>query len=344
MLPEKGRGRFQTRQQAGMQSALAMGQPGTRCGPQLSPVAGGGRPCTDGRRPPPSPPPLSHARKSGSSVSAGCVEGEDEGTRDLLTSAEEHGPRSGRHGSVPALPLLCISGPGIAAVPASRCCEDRMSLSCREQGLQAVGVEWAFNKLPSDFPDGLVVGSRPAQLHGTRVRSQVWEDSTHRGTIKPMHPNSHGTHMSSRSHRSEQSVPHNWRGSPHSLQPEKALRQQQGPSIVKKRKKVLEKTTFKRNKCYLCSLHIIVRHILGSHSALAVPSLFSLLPRNILHRQSQGPSQQSSRSHWRLPPDRGPGLSLPTSPGRQEQECDRTRLWRASPLLSSYCPKPQSQS
>lgn len=41
-----------------------------------------------------------------------------------------------------------------------------MSLSCREQGLQAVGVEWAFNKLPSDFPDGLVVGSRPANAGG----------------------------------------------------------------------------------------------------------------------------------------------------------------------------------
>ena len=43
-----------------------------------------------------------------------------------------------------------------------------MSLSCREQGLQAVGVEWAFNKLPSDFPDGLVVGSRPANARNMR--------------------------------------------------------------------------------------------------------------------------------------------------------------------------------
>lgn len=78
-----------------------------------------------------------------------------------------------------------------------------MSLSCREQGLQAVGVEWAFNKLPSDFPDGLVVGeSTCARNNAFDPRSG--EDSTHRGTIKPMHPNYGPT--CPRSHRSEQSV------------------------------------------------------------------------------------------------------------------------------------------
>lgn len=54
-------------------------------GHSLSPVAGGrGALHTAGEDHPPSPPPLSHARKPGSSVSRGMRGGEDEGTRDLL--------------------------------------------------------------------------------------------------------------------------------------------------------------------------------------------------------------------------------------------------------------------
>lgn len=91
----KGEGRFQTRQQAGMQSALAMGQPGTRCGPQLSPVAGGrGASAHSGRRPPAQPTTSIPRKKVREQRLRGMCGGEDEGTRDLLTSAEEHGPRS----------------------------------------------------------------------------------------------------------------------------------------------------------------------------------------------------------------------------------------------------------
>ena len=44
------------------------------------------------------------------------------------------------------------------------------------------------------------------------------------------------------------------------------------------KKKVLEKTMFKINKCHLCSHHHRIQNILGSHSPLAVPSLYSFLP------------------------------------------------------------------
>ena len=95
VLP-KGEGRFQTRLQPGTQSALAMGQTGTRCGPQLCPAAGGGAPgggtgaqvprapAHSGARLPAQPTtsiPRKNVRKQRLS---GMCGGEAEGTRDLL--------------------------------------------------------------------------------------------------------------------------------------------------------------------------------------------------------------------------------------------------------------------
>ena len=95
VLP-KGEGRFQTRLHPGTQNALAMGQTGTRCGPQLCPAAGGGAPgggtgaqaprapAHSGARPPAQPTTSIPCKKVRKQHLSGMRGGEAEGTRDLL--------------------------------------------------------------------------------------------------------------------------------------------------------------------------------------------------------------------------------------------------------------------
>ena len=63
----------------------------------------------------------------------------------------------------------------------------------------------------SDFLGGPVAGNLPAHA-GDMGSTPVWEDSTHHGTIKPVHlePEVHNK----RRHHSEKPVPHKWKGVP----------------------------------------------------------------------------------------------------------------------------------